>query len=294
VNPVRVVRRAGADGMEEDNHVAIYADIHLYVSDPGEEIGQFVQLVVMGGEEGPRTDRGMQILGQRPGNADPVERTGSPPDLIEEDQAAVGGGVDDVGGLMHFHEERAFARSDVVACADACEDPVHDADRSPLGRYEAADLGQQYDESGHPQVTRLPAHVRSGNDQDLVVGGVDMHVVRSVLLSGGEELLDNGMSSCGNIKNGGVVDIGFDIPVVHRHTRKRRKAVEQSDGARITLDRFGVQGDARADLSEEGGLQRENPLLGMEDLLLVFFELGGDIPLGVGQRLLPEIGRAHV
>src|ERR1022692_828274 len=69
----------------------------------------------------------MQVLDHRPGDAQPVICRCPAPYLIEDDERAVGGVVQDVGRLIHLDHERRVPPRQVVAGADAREDPVHNA-----------------------------------------------------------------------------------------------------------------------------------------------------------------------
>ena len=85
----------------------------------------------------------VQVLGDGPGQRDAVVGAGAAADLVEDDQAARRGVVEDVGRLGHLHHERALPPAQFVAGADAREDAIGQADASPAGRHEAAHLGQE-------------------------------------------------------------------------------------------------------------------------------------------------------
>ncbi len=147
---------------------------------PGRRVGQIGQLVVVRGEQRPRSRRlvGDDELGDRPGDAHAVERRRAAADLVEDDQAPRRRGVEDAGGLAHLDHERRVAAGDVVGGADAGEDPVDHRQPRLAGRDERADLGQHREQRRLPQVGRLAAHVRAGQDDQLPRRPVQRQVVR--------------------------------------------------------------------------------------------------------------------
>ena len=103
-------------------------DDDVEVDDAGQRVGQVGQLVVVRGEDRlrPRPRVRREVLGDGPGEAQAVEGRGAAADLVEDDEAARRGGVQDVGGLLHLDHEGRLAARDVVGGADAREDAVDD------------------------------------------------------------------------------------------------------------------------------------------------------------------------
>ena len=105
---------------------------------PGSASARSVELVIVGGEERLRAAalvRG-QILGDRPRDAEAVERGGAAADLVEHDEAPRSGAVQDVGGFLHLDHERRLPARDVVRCADARVDAIDDPDLRARRRHE--------------------------------------------------------------------------------------------------------------------------------------------------------------
>ena len=73
------------------------------------------------------------------------------------DQAPRRGRVENAGRLGHLDHERALAARQLVARADAGEDPVGHADRRLAGRHEAAHLGQSVISATWRMYVLLPA-----------------------------------------------------------------------------------------------------------------------------------------
>ena len=90
--------------------------------------GERGQLVVMRGEQRAAAIVLVQMLDRRPGDRQPVEGRGAAADLVEDDQRAFAGLIEDRRGLDHLdHEGRAPARQ-IVGGADAGEQPIDHAD----------------------------------------------------------------------------------------------------------------------------------------------------------------------
>ena len=146
--------------------------------------GELCQFMVMRGEERLGPDLMMQVFDDAPSQAQPVEGAGAAADLIEDDQAAAGGIVEDVGRLAHLDHEGALASGQVIAGADSREDAITQIDarrchgqiRTGVGQY-----GQQGDLS---DVSAFAGHVRAGDESDLVAAEVEFSVVGNEALLG--------------------------------------------------------------------------------------------------------------
>ena len=84
--------------------------------------------MVVGGEERARADAAVDVLERGPGEREAVEGGGAAAHLVEQDEGAAGGGVEDGGGLGHLDHEGGAAARDVVAGADAGVDAVDEAE----------------------------------------------------------------------------------------------------------------------------------------------------------------------
>ncbi len=80
-------------------------------------------------EEGPAAELVVDVLRDRPGQRDSVVGARPAADLVEDHEAAVGGGVENPRRLGHLDHERALAAAELVARPDAGKDPVRDPDR---------------------------------------------------------------------------------------------------------------------------------------------------------------------
>ena len=80
----------------------------------------------------------VDVLDHRPGDRQAVVGAGAAPDLVQDQQAARRGVVQDVGRLDHLHHEGGLPGVDLVLRADAGEDAVDQPDARRLGRHEAS------------------------------------------------------------------------------------------------------------------------------------------------------------
>ena len=81
VDAVALVGAAGHDPVEEDDLAGTFADGDVGVFEPRLGLLQLDQLMVVGREERPAADRIVNVLGDRPGQRDAVERAGAAADL---------------------------------------------------------------------------------------------------------------------------------------------------------------------------------------------------------------------
>ena len=151
--------------MQEDHLVLVFGGGEMHVGGGGQARGQAGQLEVVGGEQREGAARFGQVLGGGGGQRQAVVGAGATPDFIEQDQASVGGAVQDVGRLGHLHHERGASAAEIVGSTDAGEDAVHRPDGGRSRRHVAAGAGEQHDERGLTHVGRFAAHVGAGDDE---------------------------------------------------------------------------------------------------------------------------------
>ena len=107
------------------------------------------------------------MLDRRPGDGEAVEGGGAAADLVEDDERARAGLVEDGGGLDHLDHEGGAAAGEIVGGADAAEQAVDDADVGRLRRHVGADLGEDGDERVLAEEGRLAGHVGAGDQPDV-------------------------------------------------------------------------------------------------------------------------------
>ena len=219
----------------------------------------------------------VDVLDHGPGDGKAVVGAGAAAQLVEDDQAAAAGVMQDVGRLHHLDHEGALVGVDLVLRADAGENAVHQADASALRRHKGADLGHQGDQGDLAQKDRLAAHVGAGDDQNRLVGR-QAHVVGLERLVA-QAQLHHRMPAGDDFDHLVVGQLGANEAVVGRNLGQGRGHVQLGQG----LGQLQQARRGRAYLGQhlpvDLGLELELPLLGIQDQALVFLQLGGDVAL---------------
>ena len=83
--------------------------------------------------------------------------------------------------------------------------------------------------------------------------------------------------------------LGADVAPADSDLGEGGEHVEARDPPGGALETPDLGRDRAPELAEEPRLELEDRLLGPGDLLLPLFQFGGEVPLGVGERLLPDI-----
>ena len=240
------------------------------------------EFVVVGGEHGARSEF-VQPLGHRPRDREAVVRRRAPPDLVEEDERALGGAVQDGRGLRHLHHEGALPRGEVVARAHAREHAVAYPDQGPASRDEGTDVRHERDESRLAQDGGLPRHVRAGDDQGPALL-VQPHVVRDegVPRDGG---LDDGVPALFDVEDDVVAEPRPHVVLGGGDLGEAGEEVDLGDEGGGRLNPPDLGGDVVPQGVEEVRLEPGDLIVGPEDLRLPLLEFRREISLGVGERL---------
>src|SRR6516165_6286882 len=109
----------------------------------------------MSGEERFGADLVVQVLDDGPREAEAVEGAGAATDFIEDDQAALGGVVEDVSSLAHFDHEGGLATGQVITGADASENAVHEVNACLRSRDERTGVREQSQQGDLPNISAL-------------------------------------------------------------------------------------------------------------------------------------------
>ena len=102
VTPIRAARNQFA---QPDDGVALLLHGHAVVLHGREVFRQFVEVVVVRGEQRFAADT-RQMFCDRPRDGKAIVGAGPAPDLVQHDQAALGGVIEDAGRLVHFDHKR--------------------------------------------------------------------------------------------------------------------------------------------------------------------------------------------
>src|SRR5204862_2592743 len=146
-------------GVEKHDAVTVLGRVEVYVGTTLDLGGERGELEVVRGKQRQRVDSRGDITRHRPGERQAVEGAGAAADLIEQDETARGGVVEDVGRLGHLHHEGGAPAGKIVRRSDAGEDPIDGPAHCTLRGKVAAAVRKQYEEDGLAQVGRIIAHL---------------------------------------------------------------------------------------------------------------------------------------
>ena len=142
------------------------------------------------------------------------------------------------------------------------------------------------------QVGRLAAHVRAGQDDQLVRGGVERDVVRDERV--GDVALDDRMARVGRDELVAGVHLRLGVVLDRRRLGERARARRATRAPRaVSCTRGASAATRRAQRLEDLELALEDALVGAEDLLLVLLERRRDESLAAGDRLLAVVVGRH-
>ena len=275
---------------QEDDLPVHLAHTHIEILDTREASLHLVQLMIMGGKECTRMTIPilMDILHDGPCYADAVIGTGTSSQFIKEDERTLGEVVHDIGSLAHLHHEGTLTHRDIVTGSHSCEDLVHISYMCRLGRHEASHLCHQGDECSLAQQGTLTGHVGSGDDDNLLLLGVEVNIVGHILFAQGQLFLYDGMPSLANVDDLGVVHQRAHIAVLLCTDGKGEQTVQLSQQAGIGLDGGCIFCQSIDQVGKEACLQVEYTFLCSRDFLFVFLEFLGDVSLSLSECLFSD------
>jgi len=290
LDAVTAVGAPGDELVEKEDLVLPFLDGNVEVFHPAVGMRQIGEFMVMGGEEGFHADplQVVEILGNRPGDAQAVKGAGSPADLVQDDQAPGGRLMQDVGAFLHFDEKGRAAAGQVVARADAGEDPIHQADGSLGGGNETADLGQEHNERRLPQDGRFSRHVRPGDDQYLLGVLVEFEIVGDKGAAW-QEMFDNWVAPVADNDGIARAELRLAVIVAGRDLGQAGQAIEIGNPVSHELKALTVSADLFAEPLKQLLFELQALLLGFEHLRLEGFQGFGKESLGIDQGLLAEV-----
>ena len=289
-----MLRSAPLQLAQEDDRLIHLLDAHMVVLHARAHLLHLVEFVVVGREKRLGTGRRMvvQVFDHRPGDRNTVVGARTASDFVQQDDAAVGNIVQDAGRLEHLDHEGRFALRNVVGSPDSGENLVHHADMSRFRRNERPHLGHQNNKSRLPQQSRLTRHVGTRNHHDLLLLIVQQQVVGDILLPHRHQGFDHRMPSLADFDTRTVVERRTDVVALPSDTGERLQAVDTRHDGGIPLQSSQGMRNEPDQLGVNPLFDQQHLLLGTENFFFILFQLFGDIPLGVGQRLLadPRLG----
>ena len=251
--------------------------------------------MVVGGEQGfcPQTPGAGGVFQHRPGNGHAVIGGGAPADFVQNQQAPGGGVFQNVGDLRHFHHKGGLPGGQVVAGADAGEDPVSKADFRRAGGDEGSHLGHQDDQRHLAHIGGFARHVGAGDNADGVVLPTDAGVVghkKGILQHGLHHRVPSALD--GNFPSQG--DFRTAVAPLNRHGGEAAQGVRSGHGGGGLLHPGGLLGKIFPQLGENLIFQGGEPVLGGEHLVFQLLQFLGDVAFAVGQGLLADVVFRHL
>ena len=124
---------------------------------------------------------------------------------------------------------------------------------------------------------------------------IEVKVVGDVILARRQLFLDDRMPTALNIDHIRLVDMWTDVFIGLGYLSEREQTIQSANQVGIHLDGWNIFAKRQDQLVEKAGFERENLLFGAQDFLLIFFQLFGDVTLGVHEGLFTDpIGRHFV
>ena len=142
---VTFVGAARLNAAEKNDFAGRFFHRNVNILHAGEKVGEFGELVIVGGEERARASVLLEMLDHSPSDGEAVERGGAAANLIEEDEAGRSGVIENSGDFAHFDQEGGTPTREIVTRADAREDSVGDGQFRLARRNERAHLRHEND-----------------------------------------------------------------------------------------------------------------------------------------------------
>ena len=287
-----VARPASNDLFDENDVVAalFYHDIIVFYA--VHAALQLAKFVIMGGKQ--RAGAQFFLIGHifqhRSGDGHAVKGGGAAADLVQDQQTPPGGVAQDVGHLVHLHHKGGASGKQVVGGSHPGKHPVAEADGGACRWDKAATLGQNGNERHLPHKGGFARHIGAGNHINAVFLTIQKRVVRDkqLVLQNG---LHHGMPALFDFDAVAVVHRGHDVVILLRRLCQRAKHVGGGNGLSRGLEPVRLGRDLLPHPGEALIFQRRQTFAGRKHLALQCLELGGDVALAVGERLLTNIIR---
>ena len=102
------------------------------------------------------------------------------------------------------------------------------------------------------------------------------------------------MAAFANNQRVAFMDVRLDVLVAHSHLRKSCQNIQPRHAGSRMLNAFDLRGDRAEQIVEQRALQRRKPFPRPENLVFQFFQLGRDVALRIGERLLTDKVRGNL
>ena len=287
MNTEGVFRTAARQFAEKDNAVIYFAHRDIVVLDAWETLFHVIQLVIVGGKEsaGVHFRPFVKMFDDAPSDGDAVVGRGAASQFVEEHQTALRDVVHDVRRLAHFDHEGTFAHRDIVRSPHTRENLVDDSHTCRVGRDERTDLRHQCDERCLAQQRTLTRHIRAGDDDDLLLLGVEQDIVRHIFFARRHEGFDHGVASGLDVEHFALVHHRTHVALRHGQAGKGVIDVQLGQSLCIALECHDVFGGRCHEFAVESRLEHQNLVFRAENFFLVFLQFLRDVAFRIDERL---------
>ena len=288
LDAVALVSGALDDFAEEDDVVVPFAHRDIAIGHAGAGAGEVGEFVVMRGEKRAAAGDVVEMFGHAPRDGESIEGGRAAADFVKDDEAAIGGVVEDGGGFVHLDHEGGLSAREVVARADAGEDAVDEADLGGGGGDEAAGLGEKDEQGDLADVGAFAGHVGSGEDDEAGLFGVERGVVGNEA-SGGHCLVKDGMASVGDPDRSSGGEFRADVAKGAGGFGQSAEGVDLRDGAGGVLQGFEFGQDGGAELRKDFRFEGARAFFAAEDAAFHVFQFRRDEAFRVGRSLFAGV-----
>ena len=148
----------------------------------------------MGRKESPRPIAIVQLLDDRPSQAQAIVGARPASDLVEDHQRTLGSGIEDPSRFDHLDHERALTLGQFVAGSDPRKELVGNPDGRFASRYETPYLSQHQNGRTLTNVSTLARHVRTSDQLNPPMLGPN-HAVVGHELTLGHDAIEHRMTA---------------------------------------------------------------------------------------------------
>ena len=217
-----VFTASGNQFAQEDHFVIDLLHRNIVVLDTLERSLHLVQLMIMRGKQCLRTGIGMfvDIFDNRPGNRNTVVCACPASQFVKQDKTAGRHVVEDIRSLVHLHHESGFSDRNVIRSSHTCKYLIHNPDTSAFGWDETTDLRHQRNQSRLAKQSGLTGHVRSGDNDNLLLFIVQIDIIGNVRFADRQLFFNHRMAASLNIDHLRIIHIRTDITVAFSHLGK--------------------------------------------------------------------------
>src|SRR5262245_50146973 len=109
------------------------------------------------------------MLGDAPGNRNPIVGRGTATNLVQQDQASIRYISYYGSRIVHVHHQSGLPSTEIIRSSETSKDLIGHGDLRLTGRNERTHMGHQCDQGRLTKQGTLTAHVRSRENNDLLI-----------------------------------------------------------------------------------------------------------------------------